>query len=49
MEPIQIGTEQYTIGEVPVQLDVARMVGGGYSLRLRGEAACAAPACAVWT
>lgn len=38
VEPIQIGTEQYTIGEVPVQLDVARMVGGGYSLRLRGEA-----------
>lgn len=37
--PVTIGTEQYTIGDVPVVLDVARMIGGGYSLRLRAEAA----------
>lgn len=36
--PIQLGAEQYTVGDVPVLLDVARMVGGGYSLRLRGDA-----------
>lgn len=38
VEPIQIGTEQYAVGSVPVQLDIARMIGGGFSLRLRGEA-----------
>lgn len=38
VDPISIGTEEYAIGEVPVRLDVSRMVGGGYSLRLRGEA-----------
>lgn len=38
VEPIKIGTEDYIVGEVPVRLDVARMIGGGYSLRLRGEA-----------
>ncbi|MFT4035595.1 MAG: DUF177 domain-containing protein [Patulibacter sp.] len=38
VEPITIGTEQYEIGEVPVMLDVSRMVGGGYSLRVRGAA-----------
>jgi uncharacterized metal-binding protein YceD (DUF177 family) len=36
--PINVGTEEYTIGEVPVVLDVARMIGGGYSLRIRGAA-----------
>lgn len=39
VEPVTIGTEEYTIGDVPIVLDVARMIGGGYSLRLRGEAA----------
>ncbi len=39
VEPVTIGSEQYTIGDVPVMLDVARMIGGGYSLRLRAEAA----------
>ena len=39
VEPVTIGTEQYTIGDVPVVLDVARMIGGGYSLRLRADAA----------
>lgn len=38
VEPIMIGTEQYDVGDVPVVLDVARMVGGGYSLRVRGAA-----------
>jgi uncharacterized metal-binding protein YceD (DUF177 family) len=38
VEPIQIGTETYAVGEVPVVLDVARMLGGGYSLRVRGSA-----------
>lgn len=39
VEPVTIGSEQYTIGDVPVVLDVAKMIGGGYSLRLRAEAA----------
>lgn len=39
VEPIKVGTEQYEIGEVPVIVDIAKMVGGGYSLRLRAEAA----------
>ncbi|MBJ7471617.1 MAG: DUF177 domain-containing protein [Solirubrobacteraceae bacterium] len=39
VEPVRIGTEDYTIGDVPVVLDIARMIGGGYSLRLRAEAA----------
>ncbi|MDQ8043738.1 MAG: YceD family protein [Solirubrobacteraceae bacterium] len=38
VEPVKIGTEDYTIGTVPVVVDVARMIGGGYSLRLRAEA-----------
>ncbi|MBO9533784.1 MAG: DUF177 domain-containing protein [Solirubrobacteraceae bacterium] len=38
VDPISIGTETYAVGDVPVKLDVARMVGGGYSLRLRGGA-----------
>jgi uncharacterized metal-binding protein YceD (DUF177 family) len=38
IEPVKIGTEQYTIGDVPVVLDIARMIGGGYSLRMRAEA-----------
>lgn len=39
VEPIKIGTEQYEIDDVPVIVDVSKMVGGGYSLRLRAEAA----------
>lgn len=39
VEPITIGPEQYAIGDVPVTVDIAKMVGGGYSLRLRAEAA----------
>lgn len=38
VEPILVGSERYTVDDVGVRLDVARMVGGGYSLRLRGEA-----------
>jgi uncharacterized protein len=38
VEPVNIGTEQYAIGDVPVVLDVSKMIGGGYSLRIRGQA-----------
>ena len=38
VDPISIGTEQYTVGTVAVVLDIARMIGGGYSLRLRADA-----------
>lgn len=38
VEPIKIGPEHYKIDDVPVIVDIAKMVGGGYSLRLRGEA-----------
>jgi uncharacterized protein len=37
VEPIKIGSETYTVGSVPVVLDAARMIGGGYSLRLRAD------------
>lgn len=36
--PIKVGSEEYAVGDVPVTIDIARMIGGGYSLRLRGEA-----------
>ncbi len=38
VEPIKVGTEEYSVGDVPVKLDVSRMIGGGYSLRVRGDA-----------
>ncbi|MEH3054802.1 MAG: DUF177 domain-containing protein [Patulibacter minatonensis] len=38
IEPIKIGTEEYAIGDVDIRLDVSKMVGGGYSLRIRGAA-----------
>jgi uncharacterized protein len=45
IEPLILGSERYTAepARVPVELDVARMMGGGYSLRLRFTAAVAGP------
>jgi uncharacterized protein len=41
IEPLELGGEQYEIEpeRVPVVLEVSRMTGGGYALRLRFEAA----------
>jgi uncharacterized protein len=43
--PLAFGGQEYAVTErdVPVVLDVSRMTGGGYSLRLRFEAALAGP------
>jgi uncharacterized protein len=45
IEPLQMGGEQYAAVPrvVPVQLDVSRMVGAGYALRLRFGAALEGP------
>jgi uncharacterized protein len=45
IEPLVLGSERYTAepARVPVTLDVSRMLGGGYALRLRFEAAVAGP------
>ena len=45
LEPLTFGTETYAIEPTPVTavLDVARMVGGGWSLRLRLEASLRGP------
>ena len=50
IEPLELGGERYAAepARVPVELDVSRMTGGGYALRLRFAArrsparACAA-------
>jgi uncharacterized protein len=44
-EPFGFGGQQYAVAQrdVAVTLDVARMTGGGYSLRLRFEAQLAGP------
>ncbi len=41
IDPLELGGERYEIEpeQVPVQLEVSRMTGGGYALRLRFEAA----------
>jgi uncharacterized protein len=43
--PLTLGSERYTAepARVPVELDVSRMMGGGYALRLRFTAAVAGP------
>ncbi len=43
--PLLLGSERYTAlpARVPVQLDVSRMLGGGYALRLRFSAAVSGP------
>jgi len=45
IEPLELGGERYAAAprRVPVQLDVSRMVGGGYALRLRFHAALEGP------
>ncbi len=45
VEDFRFGGERYGVepGEVPVRLDVSRMTGSGYSLRLRFEAALTGP------
>lgn len=50
IEPLVLGGERYTAvpadrgsDSVPVQLDVSRMMGGGYALRLRFEATLEGP------
>src|SRR5438552_19038828 len=44
-EPLLLGSQSYAAqpARVPVRLDVSRMLGGGYSLRLRFSAALAGP------
>lgn len=43
--PLELGSELYSAepAPVPVTLDVSRMLGGGYSLRVRFDAALAGP------
>jgi len=45
IEPLILGSERYTAepARVPVELDVSRMMGGGYALRLRFTAAVVGP------
>ena len=45
VEPLAFGGQEYRVTEreVPAVLDVSRMTGGGYSLRLRFEATLAGP------
>ena len=45
IEPLSLGSESYAADpdDVTVTLDVSRMLGGGYSLRLRFAAALAGP------
>src|SRR5882762_6144432 len=43
--PLELGSESYAAqpARVPMTLEVSRMLGGGYALRLRFEAALAGP------
>jgi uncharacterized protein len=45
LSPLQLSGQRYVVGPdpLPVSLDVSRMTGGGWSLRLRFEAAPAGP------
>jgi uncharacterized protein len=45
IEPLVLGTERYAVqlALVPVELNVSRMTGGGYALRLRFSAEIAGP------
>jgi uncharacterized protein len=45
IEPLILGSERYSAEPaiVPVELDVSRMMGGGYALRLRFTAAVSGP------
>jgi len=45
IEPLQLGSERYTTEppQVPVELSISRMTGGGYALRLRFSAEVLGP------
>jgi uncharacterized protein len=45
IEPLQLGSERYTAEppQVPVELSISRMTGGGYALRLRFAAEILGP------
>jgi uncharacterized protein len=45
IDPLTLGTETYAAAppRVPVRLDVSRMLGGGYALRLRFSASASGP------
>jgi uncharacterized protein len=45
IDPLQLGSERYTAEppQVPVELSISRMTGGGYALRLRFAAAVLGP------
>jgi uncharacterized protein len=45
IEPLELGSERYAVepSRVPVELSVSRMMGGGYALRLRFNAAVRGP------
>ena len=45
IEPLELGDQQYTVEppSIPVTLDVSRMTGNGYALRLRFQAALTGP------
>jgi uncharacterized protein len=45
IDPLQLGGERYTVApaEIPVALEVSRMAGHGYALRMRFMAALAGP------
>ena len=45
IEPLELAGERYVVtpAVVPVELDVSRMIGGGYALRLRFHAALEGP------
>jgi uncharacterized protein len=50
VEPLELGGEQYraepvapATGDIPVVLDISRMMGGGYALRLRFDAMLSGP------
>ena len=45
IEPLLLGSERYLAepSRIPVQLEVSRMMGGGYALRMRFRASAAGP------
>jgi uncharacterized protein len=45
IEPFDLGSQRYQVTpvQIPVRLDLSRMTGGGYSLRLRFEASLDGP------
>ncbi len=45
IDPLMLGSQEYAVtpARVPVRLDVSRMLGGGYALRLRFTAGASGP------